>query len=202
MQVYEGEGRPKYELPKDPWQKLGVLVGLDVRYYAKGLGIDFRNINPPENMPRVPLPSSDELQGAKVEDLFQSQQYRTGMIFGSFDEVRKSGSEAQERALKMINAGKEYKVQILAAAGNVEQSPSRAIVLREGNETPVSHENSSSDILTCIICRFETELDDTVIKTSTRCVCLRCYGRETGSQLSMPKALRREIIATLDTLEP
>ena len=53
--------------------------------------------------------------------------------------------------------------------------------------------------MTCIICRFETELDDVAVTggSAARCVCLRCYGRETGTARPMPKALRRELIATL-----
>jgi hypothetical protein len=53
-------------------------------------------------------------------------------------------------------------------------------------------------MLTCIICRFETELDDVEVRQGTaHCVCLRCFARETGSGRPMPKALRRQLIATL-----
>jgi hypothetical protein len=52
--------------------------------------------------------------------------------------------------------------------------------------------------LTCIICRFETELDDvTVMGSAGRCVCLRCFTRETETTRPMPKALRRELTAAL-----
>lgn len=55
---------------------------------------------------------------------------------------------------------------------------------------------------TCIICRFETELDDVVVRSGVDgCICLRCYGRETESALPMPKALRRTLIAALAELE-
>ena len=55
---------------------------------------------------------------------------------------------------------------------------------------------------TCTICRYETEFDDVVLGGRTgRCVCLRCFGRETGSTRPMPKALRRELIAVLGTVE-
>lgn len=55
---------------------------------------------------------------------------------------------------------------------------------------------------TCRICRFDTELDDVVLALpSGACVCLRCYGRETESARPMPKALRRDIVATLASLE-
>jgi hypothetical protein len=50
----------------------------------------------------------------------------------------------------------------------------------------------------CVICRFETELDDVIAPASSgRCVCLRCFSRETQSALPMPKALRLDIAATL-----
>ena len=56
---------------------------------------------------------------------------------------------------------------------------------------------------TCIICRFETELDDVVIGgAGGRAVCLRCYARETGTARPMPKALRRDLTAYLATVEP
>ncbi len=55
---------------------------------------------------------------------------------------------------------------------------------------------------TCTICRFETELDDVVLGGRTgRCVCLRCFARETESERPMPKALRREIVAALADVE-
>jgi hypothetical protein len=50
----------------------------------------------------------------------------------------------------------------------------------------------------CIICRFEVELDDVAVPGGARsCVCLRCYSRETNSERPMPKTLRQELIATL-----
>ena len=60
------------------------------------------------------------------------------------------------------------------------------------------------DYLTCRICHFATERDDVVIgsETSARCVCLRCFDRETGSTRRMSKGLRRQIEALLDELEP
>jgi recombinational DNA repair protein (RecF pathway) len=55
---------------------------------------------------------------------------------------------------------------------------------------------------TCTICHFQTELDDVAVTLATdRCVCLRCFGRETGSAKPMPKNLRREIIAALSTAD-
>ena len=57
-------------------------------------------------------------------------------------------------------------------------------------------------MLTCTICHFETELDDIVVASPRgRCICLRCFDRETGATRAMPKALRREIVATLEMIE-
>ena len=54
----------------------------------------------------------------------------------------------------------------------------------------------------CIICHFEADLDDSVVSTgSGRCICLRCYLRETGTARPMPKALRREVSAVLAALQ-
>ena len=51
---------------------------------------------------------------------------------------------------------------------------------------------------TCIICHFETELDDVVVVAGDgHCICLRCFDRETGGARPMPKALRREVSAAL-----
>ena len=51
---------------------------------------------------------------------------------------------------------------------------------------------------TCRICRFETELDDVAVPVDAcRCICLRCFGRETGSARPMSKALQRQLSAAL-----
>lgn len=51
---------------------------------------------------------------------------------------------------------------------------------------------------TCRICCYETELDDVALShPGGQCICLRCYGRETGSNRQMPKQLRRELSAFL-----
>ncbi len=56
---------------------------------------------------------------------------------------------------------------------------------------------------TCIICHFPTELDDVVIPTAGgRCLCLRCYSRVTGSERSIPRALRHAISTVLVAVEP
>lgn len=54
-------------------------------------------------------------------------------------------------------------------------------------------------MVTCIICRYEVPLDDVAIVGSRRgrVVCLRCFGRETGAALPMPRALRRELSEAL-----
>lgn len=54
----------------------------------------------------------------------------------------------------------------------------------------------------CILCAFDVELDDAVvIAHGGRCICIRCYARETGSEKLMTKNLRRELTATLATIE-
>jgi hypothetical protein len=58
---------------------------------------------------------------------------------------------------------------------------------------------------TCIVCHFETELDDVIVRRhGSDCICLRCFDRETGSGRPMPKALRKEVIGAADlaTLAP
>jgi hypothetical protein len=50
----------------------------------------------------------------------------------------------------------------------------------------------------CQLCRFETPLDDVALRRGEDgCICLACYGRETGTARQMPKALRRDVIAAL-----
>jgi hypothetical protein len=49
---------------------------------------------------------------------------------------------------------------------------------------------------TCRICHFEITLDDTAISSSSaQPVCLSCYGRLTGTQVSMPRRLREQLEA-------
>jgi hypothetical protein len=53
-------------------------------------------------------------------------------------------------------------------------------------------------VFTCIICRFDTKLDDVATPVrGDRCICLRCYARETNSAKLMPKILRRQVISAL-----
>ena len=55
---------------------------------------------------------------------------------------------------------------------------------------------------TCTICRFTAELDDVVVTTAHgACICLRCFDRETDQSKPMPKALRRQLAATLARAE-
>ena len=57
-------------------------------------------------------------------------------------------------------------------------------------------------MITCRICHFEAELDDVVlVHADGRGICLRCYGRETGSARPLPLMLRRDLIATLAAFE-
>jgi hypothetical protein len=54
----------------------------------------------------------------------------------------------------------------------------------------------------CIICRFETEIDDVAVEGAAgHVVCIRCYARETETERPMPKTLRQEIIAALYEIE-
>jgi hypothetical protein len=62
--------------------------------------------------------------------------------------------------------------------------------------------DKEATMLRCRICHFHAELDDLVfVSASGRGVCLRCYGRETGSHRPMPVALRRAVSAALAELE-
>jgi hypothetical protein len=54
----------------------------------------------------------------------------------------------------------------------------------------------------CIICRFGTVPDDVAVAhAERRCICLRCFGRETGMERPMPKLLQRKLIAVLSAIE-
>ena len=54
-------------------------------------------------------------------------------------------------------------------------------------------------MVTCLLCGFDTELDDAAVLLATRarCICLRCYNREIGAVRPVPDALRREVAACL-----
>lgn len=54
----------------------------------------------------------------------------------------------------------------------------------------------------CILCAFDVELDDTVVTSAGfRCICLRCYSRETGNLKLMTRGLRKELVSTLGQVE-
>jgi hypothetical protein len=51
---------------------------------------------------------------------------------------------------------------------------------------------------TCRLCQWQVVLDDVVVSLrGDRCICLRCYLRETGDDRRMPKEYQREIDAAL-----
>ena len=54
-------------------------------------------------------------------------------------------------------------------------------------------------MVTCLLCGFDVELDDAVVVLASRarCICVRCFGRETGSTRPMPRWLQREVTACL-----
>ena len=57
-------------------------------------------------------------------------------------------------------------------------------------------------MLRCALCHFDAPLDDVVVPyTDGRCICLRCFARETDTTKVMPKPLRRELMAALAALE-
>ncbi len=57
-------------------------------------------------------------------------------------------------------------------------------------------------MLRCILCAFDAEIDDAVvIGAGGRCICLRCFSKETNNEKRMDKHLRRDLIATLATIE-
>jgi hypothetical protein len=54
-------------------------------------------------------------------------------------------------------------------------------------------------MVTCLLCRFATELDDAAVLLAARarCICVRCFARETGDALQVPALLRREVVSCL-----
>lgn len=51
---------------------------------------------------------------------------------------------------------------------------------------------------TCKICHFTTPIDDEAVTfRGDQAICLRCYGRLTGTSLPMPKKLRHAIVVAL-----
>lgn len=54
-------------------------------------------------------------------------------------------------------------------------------------------------MVSCLLCGFSVELDDAAVLLATRarCICVRCFSRETGTALLMPEWLRREVASCL-----
>jgi hypothetical protein len=51
---------------------------------------------------------------------------------------------------------------------------------------------------TCVLCRFEVVTDDVALTgPQGRCICLRCYLRETETAQPLSKALRQEVESCL-----
>jgi hypothetical protein len=54
----------------------------------------------------------------------------------------------------------------------------------------------------CVICRFPADLDDVIVPTERgRCICLRCFTRETGTARPMDRRLREELTAVLEAAD-
>lgn len=52
----------------------------------------------------------------------------------------------------------------------------------------------------CVICHFDVELDDVVVRQGDKCICLRCLMHEAGTEQVFDKAMRRDIEAHLRTV--
>ena len=55
-------------------------------------------------------------------------------------------------------------------------------------------------MVTCLLCGFDVELDDAAVLlvARARCICVRCFARETGSvSRPMPRWLQREVASCL-----
>ena len=94
-----------------------------------------------------------------------------------------------------------------ARALGVEPRPGTESVVLPVRLPTLGHAAASEEVtprrkeermLTCAICSFPTYLDDVVVRLKDcRCVCLRCFARETGGTLRMPAELRRDLEASL-----
>ena len=49
--------------------------------------------------------------------------------------------------------------------------------------------------MVCLICKDEVEPDDVAVASArpNRCICVRCFARETGNDRRVPKALMRQV---------
>jgi hypothetical protein len=49
-------------------------------------------------------------------------------------------------------------------------------------------------MFTCRLCLWQVTLDDVVVELrGQRCICLRCYLRETDTAITMPPEYRRQV---------
>jgi hypothetical protein len=71
-----------------------------------------------------------------------------------------------------------------------------------GQASPSPPIPKEGTVIPCYLCRFSVERDDVALSLASGfCICLRCFGRETGSDRPMPMALRREVDAVLAQCE-
>lgn len=55
----------------------------------------------------------------------------------------------------------------------------------------------------CILCRFPTAIDDAECPTpSGKCICIRCWKRETADEHPMPADLRKDAARTVNEANP
>lgn len=95
----------------------------------------------------------------------------------SLDREAQGGGEADGEVKSLLTAG--YRVPVPRWTGRAARRP--AAMLR------------------CMVCSFETYLDDVVLRVGeARCVCLRCYARETETELWMPRWLQRQLVTFLE----
>lgn len=52
-------------------------------------------------------------------------------------------------------------------------------------------------VYVCVVCHFETELDDVAIVGATHCTCLRCFTRMADTLLTVPRWLRLSVSTAL-----
>lgn len=64
---------------------------------------------------------------------------------------------------------------------------------------PMLPEKGEPVMMTCALCKFATPMDDVVLAgPAGRCVCLRCYTRETGTTRRMSSALEQRLRGVLE----
>lgn len=55
-------------------------------------------------------------------------------------------------------------------------------------------------MVTCLLCGFSAEMDDVAVLLAARarCICVRCFSRETGApRTTTPEWLRREVASCI-----